>query len=49
MKTIYGYDDTEKKLTKKQWDEATTEQRSGFLAEGYTLYEENDQQNEGAQ
>jgi len=38
MKTIYGYDDTEMKLTQQQWDEATTEQRSAFLALGYTLY-----------
>lgn len=42
MKTIHGYDDTEKLLTKKQWDEATTEQRSGFLAEGYVVCNESD-------
>jgi DnaJ-class molecular chaperone len=37
MQTEHGYDDAEKKLTRAQWDAATTEQRSGFLAEGYTL------------
>ena len=37
--TIHGYADTEKKLTREQWDSATTEQRSGFLAEGYSLHE----------
>jgi hypothetical protein len=37
--TIHGYADTEKKLTREQWDSATTEQRSGFLAEGYALHE----------
>ena len=37
MKTVHGYDDTEKKLTLAQWEAATTEQRSGFLAEGYIV------------
>lgn len=30
-------DDTKKFLTRKQWDAATTEQRSGFLSEGYLV------------
>ncbi|MCR4304940.1 MAG: hypothetical protein NUV63_12090 [Gallionella sp.] len=37
MLTEHGYDDTEKVLTRDQWDVATTEQRSGFIAEGYSV------------
>lgn len=48
MKTIYGYDDTEKKLSQEQWDAATTEQRSGFIAEGYTLCTPENKQEEKA-
>lgn len=40
MKTIHGYDDTEKTLTTQQWNEATTEQRNGFLQEGYLVVAE---------
>lgn len=37
MKTVHGYNDFEKLLTREQWDSATTEQRSGFLKEGYLV------------
>lgn len=40
MQTVYGYDDTQNVLTKQQWDEATTEQRSGFLACGYLVVDD---------
>ena len=35
MKTIHGYNDTEKVLTRQQWGALTDEQRAGFVAEGY--------------
>jgi hypothetical protein len=44
MKTVHGYDDSEKVLTWEQWDAATTEQRAGFLAEGYTIKQTREQE-----
>jgi hypothetical protein len=44
MKTVHGYDDSEKVLTWEQWDAATTEQRAGFLAEGYMIKQTREQE-----